>query len=453
MDRYHFGEFVVATQLWIKGLVPYVDFIPGHGLINIIGGLIPTNDNFLINIIWGQVIVTILFALINLIVTSIVLESVLSSVLICLSLPNARPAYLILFVIGLILIKFEQSRQFWYLAMAFLLSTILLTLEVSIGTGAVASVLSVTTIFIFFNINKYNEILKFNKDRFWLIIIIFNCLLIFYYKKFFTAIILTVINLGKNNLEAFGIPFIDSLNDPKIIFLLKFLFLPIMSLILIRFIFFKEKSVILQFGFIYACTIMAYSMGRIDSMILSRPGFTSQILLSLLFVHLTYQRINKSYIFFVSLLMFIFVRIEFVNPIKSLSYLSNIKYQLQNENIAYPEAETIKKICLQNIIKNFEFLDLTNNNMSYYFCNSVPPLMASSFYNISDEKFFTRKSNFEITDLKVILNDSTKYSYLHDQVKPQDRIPNLMSKINSEKSFKTECESDFCFKIKQKINE
>jgi hypothetical protein len=79
--------------------------------------------------------------------------------------------------------------------------------------------------------------------------------------------------------------------------------------------------------------------------------------------------------------------------------------------------------------------------------------MASSFYNISDEKFFTRKSNFEITDLKVILNDSTKYSYLHDKFKTQDRIPNLMSKINSEKSFKTECESDFCFKIKQKINE
>jgi hypothetical protein len=449
LDRYHFGEYVIATQLWLKGFVPYIDFVPGHGLINIIGGLLHLNDNFLINIIYGQVIISIIFSLIHLIFTSLITNSVLSAILICLALPNSRPSYLLLFVLGLLLIKFEQNKRFIYLSITFLLTTLLMSLEVSIGAGAVISLAGTLLIFTTLELLKLKEYIKINSDIFWKLILFLNFCLIIYFHQFFTSIILTVLNLSKYNLEAFGIPFIHSLKDSIGIFVMKFLFLPIMSYILIKIIFYRERSIILIFGIIYSLSIMAYSMGRIDPFSLSRAGFSSQILLSFLFLHFYFRKPNIFLPILTTILLIVFSSIEFIKPIKHIRYLTNLHFILQDENLIYPEAVSIKKICNQNNLQNFEFLDLTNNNLSYYFCNTAPPLMASAFYNITDEKFFNRKNNLDVSKLKFVLKETSKISFLHDQVKPQDRIPIIMEKIMADSSFKDYCEDDICYKIKK----
>lgn len=427
-DSYHFGEYVIPYfNLTQFGSLPYLGTIPSHGLINYLPALIFGNAPS--SVYAGYAILTFI---INLVLCGIVLkksDNKLLAILIILLFPSTRISYLAGLVLIIVWKDIYRNSRLVDCILASGLIIIFGGFEVSTG---IAMAVSYTILCGFY---LYREKLKLDLKK---VILLFPYVLLLILLAFpisrliIVELLKTIKELASLNLDGFGIPFYLSFTHGKLSYLTKFALLPLSTILLVSLISPKLKleskalnAAMLAFSFL----LMGYSMGRIDSTNMSRCGLMSGFIF---FYYLTqnfssYKKTSQ----LITVLVLTYFAVGRITTIFHTPRKIIKNYQESSKIESYDELETLNKIQSKYQFKSGEYLDLTNNNLNYYFLKMESPLPGTSMYNTVAQSQWDKIQERQDQLKFILLKDN--HPRFHDEIS----LMNRSSKIAE--SFAKDC--------------
>jgi hypothetical protein len=114
----------------------------------------------------------------------------------------------------------------------------------------------------------------------------------------------------------------------------------------------------------------------------------------------------------------------------------------------YPESILLKDLKRRYDINHQGFLDLTNNNLSYYFVKSSPPLKSIAMYNAVDDSQWIKAAQ-EKEKLKIILLRDENLINFHDNIYVSNRSPAFAKMLISDCHFKLLREKTLLYLVRQ----
>lgn len=414
-DDYHFGEYLIGFWSYTKGLLPYVDYIPAHGVIEnditmaivnlfydgTAGGFVQATN--LTYFFASSIAFISIYRFTGKLFYSFIIVSLLIHF-------RAGFYYLIPFICLWLSKRLREKPACWLVVWLFSAPLLIIALPPQ-GIILVAS-FSVLAIKMLWDLFHSKE-----KNAYYTILgaLIIFCLLMYTpFSSILFGAIRYVLENGAINQIAYGIPWNYSWNFRRTD--LGILFEVIRMLWVIAAIFFlftawktkntfKESTGIFYPSlvfFIFSILLIPYAMGRIDSFGLSRPGTStvlcSSMLLLLVFIK-NWHPLNKS-ICILFIMTFISLKGESLeiknfaetatqNKLLVNNLVSGEKVGLSNlgvVNIDSTHLDRIKRLneLLNEKLKDDEsYLDLTSRNAQYFYTDRVPLLPVTAMYNLA----------------------------------------------------------------------
>ncbi|MGE7962608.1 hypothetical protein ACQKPC_09555 [Pseudomonas sp. NPDC089918] len=418
-DDYHFGEHLLGWWQYLKGAVPYVDYMPAHGIIgDDLPGLLAYvfYEGTAANIAEAARFATLLLSLVAF-----------------LALYKFSQNYLLAFIAILLLGGFSQSTNLsWLFLVPFLclwldnsliekhakwLSIWLLTAPIAIlGVPPQGLLITFASAPIgLYVLWKYWKSDKFTVGRGFVVLALGVIVLLSATSPFLSMLfnaVRYVLENGPINQIAYGVPWSLSWNGgPRSGFIfeavrMSWVFVPVIALITIynhRHYLKSNPNLILPAVVVVALSLLLipYSMGRIDPSAGSRPATSGilgwTILVPLAIWHLTEARIKAGWILFgVTLSSTVNVFPPSLNSfVFSFSSHIPVGHLFDGEKSGFPNIGTgsiqieninrlkhLKALFDAKLSPNESYLDLTSRNAQYFYLNRPPLLSVTAVYNM-----------------------------------------------------------------------
>jgi len=427
-DDYHFGEYLLGWWAYTKGAVPYVDYIPPHGILGDDVGLFLSSifyDGTAASINQSINLALVFLSFFAFIAIRFFSKSLGLSLFIVLHLlklyyPDSLNASVLinwLFFSVYFFIYFSPSAikypRRWLVG--WILSAPVVVLAVP-GQGLlliVASSVMAARV-------AWEQINATNK-KYWIIIGCLVGILILFVlntplKSMLLSAILYVIENGSINQLAYGIPLEQTLfgnvGFGSIRTIIQMIWIACAVFFLIA-IFSKTKGIKdsassvypLIIAFLFLLFLVPYSMGRIDPGNMSRPGAVSFasliILLPLTTWHFFINSKNRNLFFLAALCVLAFFPISNIGNISYSRLLSSASPSIEIAalqdgkefnlpRIGYAVVQDdhrdrllrLNALLMEKLHVDETYLDLTSRNAHYFYFNRIPPVEVTAPYNM-----------------------------------------------------------------------
>lgn len=410
-DDYHFGENLLGWWTYLQGYIPYIDFMPAHGLIN--------NDFAgLLNVIFydgtaaslgeSQRLAFALLAIIAFLSIYAFTKSLLIS-FIAIYFLGGRIIWL--FLIPFAALWFHRSlienKVKWSIVWFMTAPLVILGVPPQ-GLLLVAASGVIPIYFLWVTlINRDWPVIK-------PVVVWFLAIFIFYSltplgEMLFSAIKYVLVN-GPINQVAYGVPWSVSFNGKGFLFeavRMSWVVVPAVMLFTLYFLSqsdrFKPYYVLPVIAvFVFALLLIPYSMGRIDPDSFSRPGLVGILLITGFMSLVLWNILDKfsriwliiGIVFLASLVKFVPISLSpllssanaYINVghLKSSSdkLLANIgRAQVQEDH--WQRLNKLAELFDRKLEPMESYLDLTSRNAQYFYLNRVPLIPDTAPYNMA----------------------------------------------------------------------
>ena len=410
-DDYHFGESLLGWWSYAQGYLPYIDYMPSHGLINNdFAGLLNVifYDGTAASLADSQRLAFVILAGIAYLAVYLSTGSLLISFI---SIYFMGDRILWLFLIPFAALWFQrlyiENKVKW--SIIWFISAPLVILGVPPQGFLLVTASSVIPLYFLWETLKNRDWSVIKPVVYWFLII-----LVFYAvtplgEMLLSAIKYLLIN-GPINQIAYGVPWSLSFNGKGFLFeaiRMSWVIVPAVMLYTLHFLFQNDQfknylALPLIVVLLFSLLLIPYSMGRIDPGSLSRPGSVGILLITgfmSLVVWNIMGRFNRIWLIFVVVFLaslFKYAPIS-LGPLFSSanSYinvgqlreshdhlLSNIgRAQVQDEHW-----QRLKKLAVlldKKLEPNESYLDLTSRNAQYFYLNRMPLIPVTAPYNMA----------------------------------------------------------------------
>jgi len=399
IDDYHFGEGLLGYLCYSNGLIPYIDYVPSHGLL-------PDDLRMIVSSIFydgtissiSQSGLLTMFFVVSGIFFAVykITKNVFIAFAICLSCSYMQVCIVTLFSC---LFFYQPEKKLSY---TFIYITLSIITILCIPPQGVLIVASASIFFLYSLVEGYREFDRRFAVKMTLFAIIMVGLAVFTpLLQMIIASIQYVLENGTINQLSYGIPWKSTMDFPKDFLRFSWIFVPLIICFLAmdkkRFSLIENRFFV--FTFILSMLYIPYSMGRIDPG-MSRTGIVSVLVWTTLFPLTIYMQRRFSAIICIMIsisagliLHSIDIRsanikntISFQNPSPSLMNMNIYGFdQIGFVHADKMHIERVKKIdsfINSNIGKNETFLNLTSRNALYFYLDKVPPVNIPAAYNM-----------------------------------------------------------------------
>ncbi|SET56497.1 hypothetical protein [Thorsellia anophelis] len=413
-DDYHFGENLIGSWAYFNGYIPYVDFIPSHGLVfNDFSGVVNFifYDGTASSLREAQRLAYAILLIVVIVSIYIYTKSLLLS---SLSVMYFSGRIFWLFLIPFFTVWFDgrllKQKVKWTIIWLITAPIAILGLP----PQAILFVISSAVIPFFF-------LFEIIKNRDWITLKYISLIILIIFPLFFVTTvgdmlfyaIKYVVQNGSINQIAYGIPWYNSFNADGILFeLIR------MSWITVPFVMFfilcyayeyksieVEKLLSVSAVLIFSLLLIPYTMGRIDVGSLSRPGTASVFLISGFMPLVLWSLLNENK------RLWLIVCVVFVLSLINMNSMSFARlFQLTNsfiyvgelkkskdgllDNIGHAQVQdehwkrlnSLAKLLDEKLKPNESYLDLTSRNAQYFYLDRLPVIPITAPYNMPSYK-------------------------------------------------------------------
>lgn len=457
VDDYHWGEYLLAGQRVFHGEIPYVDFLPAHGLVNVIPSLISQwifGEMDPIYVYYSLSIFNYALFFLAGYVLSLVTPWPLVMILLQV-LTWGRPVYALLAALLVwFIVRTKENSKVPFLVIG-LFGPVLVFLELGIGASFGVAIAIVTAALL---CQK-----RWRKEVGYTAAFAISAALVLLQLVFLLKLgvlqgaVLSLMENSKVNLAAYGIPwastFLSSLSDKFGLNFFRLIWIGIVGAFLaiaVYLLSLREKRLVAPAMFWVALSIpglmlIGYAMGRVDPGAWSRTGMVSSFYIAMATVLFLPAVLLQRKIVLVFVILYAIAPI-LERPHNLATYIYIIRNQYWtllpgsktdlSANSHFREIDETKKhfnqICKE---KPFCFFDLTNRNALYSYFGDIPDLQITAFYNTAHPKQEARtiESLRQYSPSFILVKKNEIY---HDGGSPSLRTPRLWQELIRDRSLK-----------------